>query len=182
MSEESMADPTCRRGDPGDPPVPSRVARSGEVLATVRQGLAMTTSQLATALGVSRSMISERVAHLARSGLLVESSATSTGRGRPSTHFAFNAHSGLALVAQMGMSGARVAVTDLGAAVLRSHTIDADLRLGPDEVMRRLIAAFDSELARLGMSRNMVRGVGVGLPGRVELTTASGPFGPSDHP
>lgn len=174
----------ARGGTPVREPVPSRVARSGEVLDLVRSGAAVTTSEIAATMGVSRSTVTERVDLLVQHRLLVPDGASQTGRGRPSVRYAFHGGAGLTLAAQVGLSGTRVAVTDLDGTVLVSRTVDVDLHLGPEEVLATVVAALEEQLAavtgRCGTAR--VHGVGVGVPGPVELATTCGPSGAADHP
>ncbi|TDE08044.1 ROK family transcriptional regulator [Jiangella asiatica] len=148
------------------------MARSGEVLDLVRRGRATTTSELAEIMGVARSTVTERVDLLVSHGLLVPASIMPARRGRPPTVLTFNARAGLTLAAQLGMSGTRVAVTDFDGTVLWSETVVLDIGHGPDVVLERITSEFGRALAELGQPRDRVHGVGIGLPGKVELATA----------
>lgn len=152
--------------------VAARIARTGEVLDLVRRGEAATTSQLAQAMGLARSTVAERVDLLLAQELLVTTEGPAPRRGRPPMALAFNAQAGLALTAQLGMSAIRVAATDLDGKVLWSRTVDLDIGHGPDAVLSRVEREFTLALADLGRSHDRVHGVGIGVPGIVELTTA----------
>ena len=106
------------------------IARSGEVLDLVRRGSLSTTAEIATHMRVARSTVAERIDLLTHAGLLVSEGARVVGRGRPARHLRFNPGAGLILVAQLGLSGSRVGVTDLAGTVLTSRTIDLDLSVG----------------------------------------------------
>lgn len=150
----------------------ARITRSGEVLDLVRRGGGQTTSELAEAMGVARSTVAERVDLLVEHGLLTLDSGDGAGprqRGRPASRLAFNSRAGIALAAQLGISGARLGVTDLVGTVLTSTTIDIDLDRGPDATLRTIGAYFDRALAALGESWERVHGLGLGLPSRIEL-------------
>src|SRR5690348_6295130 len=95
-----------------------RLPRTGEVLDLLRRGLAETTADLATSMGVARSTVTERLEVLQRHGLVVNVGETSGSRGRPASRLAFNASAGVTLAAQVGMIGSFVAVTDLAAGIL----------------------------------------------------------------
>jgi glucokinase len=72
------------------------------------------------------------------------------------------------------MSGTRVGVTDLGGDILTSRTFDVDLAAGPDTVLPRMEAEFAAALERAGGGAEQVFGVGVGVPGAVELAAVTG--------
>ncbi len=155
-------------------PGPARVARAGEVLDLVRRGTATTTSELAAAMGLARSTVAERVELLVDRGLLVAQDELVTRRGRPPTVLAFNPRAGVVLTAQLGMSGARVGVADLGGDLLATRAVDVEIGVGPDDVLALLEREFGRALEQAGETREQVFGIGVGLPGRVELETAPG--------
>ncbi len=152
-------------------PTPPRISRAGEVLDLVRSGRATTISELATALNVARSTVNERVEVLLERGLVVAGGEAVLGRGRPATVLAFNAAAGVVLSAQIGMSGLRVGVYDLGGDPLATESTDIPVAAGPVAVLDVLEAAFDAQLAVAGRSRSDVMGVGIGMPGRIELET-----------
>ncbi|GAB2589726.1 ROK family protein [Kribbella endophytica] len=151
-------------------PPASRISRSGEILDLVRRGQATTTGQLADQLGLARSTVNDRVELLLASQLLSTSTEQVTGsRGRPASTLVFNPGAGTTLAAQLGISGIRLAVTDLAGEILSSEMIDIDLADGPQHVLRLVTEGFDQALVRLGEDRAQVHGIGFGLPARVEL-------------
>lgn len=169
---------TNQRVGPHRGPAPSRIVRSGEVLDLVRRGLANTTGQLAGRLGVARSTVNDRVDALTASGMLSlqmpsEQGPEPPGRGRPASVLSFNPRSGTTLAAQLGISGVRIAVTDLSGDILISETIDIDLRDGTERVLRHVTEEFDRALTQVGEERSRVHGIGFGLPSRVELSAPS---------
>src|ERR1700723_3296332 len=100
----------------------ARVERAGEALALIRSGRARTIGELAAAMGVARSTVAQRVGHLVADGLVVSAptdGADSGGaRGRPAAVLRFNPAAGVVLVAQLGITGTRVAATDLNGRLL----------------------------------------------------------------
>lgn len=160
----------------------TRGARAGEVLDLVRTGRARTTSELAEVMGLARSTVTDRVDLLLSHDLLRTESAGSPPRqrGRPAMRLAFNPQAGVALAVQLGLSGARVAVTDLAGTSLDSGTIDLDLSPGPYGVLDLLIDELRGMLSKLGLGLDDAHGLGVGLPSRVEL--ASHPQGSDEAP
>lgn len=65
--------------------VPPRLSRAGEVLELVRSGRATTISELAAAMNVARSTVTDRVDALVERGLVVAQGEMVAGRGRPAT-------------------------------------------------------------------------------------------------
>ncbi|MGC0273154.1 ROK family protein [Pseudactinotalea sp. Z1739] len=139
------------------------------MLQLVRSGAAATTSEIATLMSVARSTVAERIELLVRNGLLVPDGEVALGRGRPPMRYAFNAGAGLVLAVQLGMSGSRVAITDLSAQVLMSRTVDVNLSLGPHRVFATVLDTLDEHLLAIGAARDQLRGVGLGIPGSTEL-------------
>ena len=157
-----MADTTGR-----DRPIGT--GSSGELLALIRTGRAGTRSDLARLTGLGRSTIAHRVDRLLSSGLVKEvGDAPSTG-GRPPAVLGFNQNAGIVLVADLGATHSRLAITDLGGDLLADLTDDIDIAVGPGEVLEWVGAGFAKLLAQSGHDQNEVRGVGIGVPGPVEF-------------
>lgn len=150
---------------------------SGEVLALIRAGRARTIGELAVAMDMARSTVVQRVEFLQAAGLVLVApvrAAELPGRGRPPAVLRFNARSGVVLVAHVGMTGARVAVTDLDGTTLVERFSAFAVSDGVDAVAGHLRASLAGVLAASGRDGSEIRGVGVGLPSAVELATARG--------
>jgi len=146
-----------------------RLARTGEVLDLLRRGAAETTADLAATMGVARSTVTERLEVLFQHGLIVTVGETSGARGRPASRLAFNESAGVTLAAQVGMSGTMVAVTNLAADVLWYRQIDLDVAEGPEALLALLEEQFGAGLDELGDAAGRLYGVGIGLPGDLEI-------------
>jgi predicted NBD/HSP70 family sugar kinase len=129
-------------------------------------------SDLAIAMEMARSTVAERVAPLVARGLVVIEANGSSRRGRPAAILRFNPGAGVVLVAQLGMTGARVAVTDLGGAMLARSGLDFSIAAGPKAVLEQVADAFRGLLDEVQEPSNRVMGVGIALPSMVELSTA----------
>ena len=143
----------------------------GELLSLIRAGTAVTRADLARHTGLARSTVAQRVDALLASGLVLEAGGTPSTGGRPATMLAFNHEAGVVLVADLGATHARVAVTDLAGAPLAERAGDLDIALGPDEVLTWVSARFDELLQESGHAPTEVRGIGIGVPGPVEFDT-----------
>jgi predicted NBD/HSP70 family sugar kinase len=156
----------------------ARVERAGEALWLIRSGRARTIGELALTMNLARSTVVERVRHLAAAGLVVmnpvDDAAAKAARGRPTTVLRFNASGGVVLAAQLGITGGRVAVTDLDGSLLAEHFEPYGLEAGPEAVLGRLEDSMHAVLATAGRNRSEVRGIGIGVPRAIELSVADG--------
>src|SRR5918994_783277 len=119
-----------------------RVNTSGELLSLIRAGTAVTRADLARHTGLARSTVAQRVDALLDSGLLLEAGGTPPTGGRPATALAFNHQSGVVLVADLGATHTRVAVTDLAGTPLAERAQDLDIALGPEAALTWVSARF----------------------------------------
>jgi predicted NBD/HSP70 family sugar kinase len=154
---------------------PARVQGCGEMLGLLRNGRAQTIGDLADAMEMARSTVVQRVEHLVADGLVIAERAKATNaRGRPAVTLRFNSRAGAVLVAQIGVTGSRVAAADLDGRLLAQELDASPIEAGPDTVLERLIAAFDRVLTAANTSRADLRGVGIGWPGSVGLDAGTG--------
>ena len=151
------------------PRSPALVEGSGYLLQLVRTGHANTISALAAAMGVSRSTVLQRLEFLIDSGLVESGSSANGSRGRPAAITRFMASSGIVLAAQIGITGSRLAATDLSGEILCDRFIDVDLARGPESLLNDLQRSFDEMVGELGKGDEDVAGVGIGIPSAVEL-------------
>ena len=131
----------------------------------------MTRADLARHTGLARSTVAQRVEALLDSGLVLEAGGSASTGGRPPTVLAFNHQAGVVLVADLGATHARVAISDLAGAPLAERAGDMDIGLGPDQVLTWVSARFEELLQESAKSPADVRGIGIGIPGPVEFDT-----------
>ncbi|HEY0240163.1 MAG TPA: ROK family transcriptional regulator [Friedmanniella sp.] len=143
---------------------------SGALLALLRDRGAGTISELAAAMGLARSTVLQRMEHLRELGLVSSEPGTNSARGRPAAVSRFDPSAAVVLAAQVGMTGTRLAATDLSGEILHERFITVDVPAGPDRMLDDLLGAFDELLAALGPD-DLVAGIGLGLPSSVELLT-----------
>ena len=139
----------------------------GHLLRLIREGLAVTRPRLIEYTGVSRSVVSQRVDALLSAGLIVEDGASASTGGRPAARVRFNHDAGRVLVADLGATHGRVAVTDLAGTVLAEEPADRSIADGPGVVLDWLQTRFESLLDTIGRDRPLW-GIGIGVPGPVE--------------
>ena len=151
-------------------PVPLRVGRTGETLLHLRRLGRATLNELADTMGVARSTVGEHVERLIQHGLVTTVDLPINGRGRPATTFAFDPSGGRILTAQVGMTGVRLGVSDLAGNLAAHRLVDVAITEGVEVVLASMERGFERLLDELGAPRAPIDGVGVGLPGAVELS------------
>jgi len=134
----------------------------------IRDGTAVTRARLARETGLARSTVAQRVDALLAQGLVHEAGGGASTGGRPATVLAFNHEAGVVLVADLGASHARVAVSDLLGTPLAERASDLDIALGPEKVLEWVSEHFGGMLEEIGRPSDDVRAIGIGVPGPVK--------------
>jgi predicted NBD/HSP70 family sugar kinase len=150
-------------------------------LGLIRNGTAVTRADLARHTGLARSTVAQRVDALLAADLVYDAGGSASTGGRPPTVLAFNHAAGVVLVADLGATHARIALTDLAGAPLAERASDLDIARGPDEVLGWVSERFTELLQETGHSPPQVRGIGIGVPGPVEFVSGQ-PFNPPIMP
>lgn len=141
---------------------------STEILHLIRDGKAVTRSELMDETGLSRTTIGSRLAELKERGLISESgNAASTG-GRPSGLLGFNAGAGVILTIDAGATRTTLAAADLAGESLDERAELRGIALGPEATLEWATTELDAMLKGLGRTRADVWCVGVSLPGSVD--------------
>src|SRR3954469_4347532 len=143
----------------------------GALLQLVRGGHATTRAELARYTGLARSTVAQRVEALLAADLLYEAGGSASTGGRPPTTLAFKHDSGVVLVADLGATHARLALSDLAGAPLAEYASELDIAEGPDRVLEWVGAKFEKLLDSAGQPAVDVRGIGIGVPGPVEFAS-----------
>lgn len=148
---------------------PTKLNSPGAVLTALRRGGARTISELATEFGLSRSTVIGRLNGLIATGLVVSRDGPTGLRGRPASVYEFVPQVAVLLVAQVGMSGCRLAVTDLSGSVLGVGYVEVDLAGGATLLATQLAQQFDAILLASGAGASRLAvGIGLGMPGTIE--------------
>ena len=135
----------------------------------IREEVAVTRADLARVTGLARSTVAQRVDALLAQGLVYEAGGSASTGGRPPTVLAFNRDAGVVLVADLGATHARVALSDLAGTPLAERASDLDIGRGPEHALTWVTERFAELLDETGRSRDDVRGIGIGVPGPVEF-------------
>jgi predicted NBD/HSP70 family sugar kinase len=120
---------------------------------------------------LSRSTVAARVDLLVEAGYLRESGREASARGRPSHVLGLDGSSRVVLAADLGAAHATVAVCDLAGHPLAEAVHDLRLADGPEPVLRWVEERWREMLAATGVSSDRVLGLGVSVPGPVDVVT-----------
>jgi predicted NBD/HSP70 family sugar kinase len=138
----------------------------------VASGTAVSKADLVPAAGLARTTVSTAVDELLARGVLrLDGARPTAGRGRPADRLAMSPHGGQVLLADVGASGAHLAVVDLAQVVLAHEHIDLDVQDGPDVVLDAVeegLGRLRERAHRAGHGTSPVRAVVIGLPGPVD--------------
>ncbi len=144
---------------------------AGMMLRLIREADGATRADLAALTGLARSTISQRLGQLQAQGLLRELDSEESTGGRPPSVLTFNDDAGVVLAADLGATHSRLAVTNLGGAVLAEERGDIEIAAGPEPVLDWADERFHALLREIGRGDDDVRGIGIGVPGPVEHAT-----------
>lgn len=143
------------------------IAGTGAVLAAVRTGQARTRTDLVTHTGLARGTLARRLDQLLGAGLLRPSGEQAVTGGRPSETFQLDPAIASMLVADVGASRARVAISDLLGEILVEAELPIDVGSGPEPVLAAIHQAWSDLVVEVG-DPPPIRGVGVSIPGPVD--------------
>lgn len=155
---------------PAEPRASAHPATAGQVLQLIRSGQANSRSEIGRLTGLSRTAVTARVNQLIARGLVAEYPTTESTGGRPAARLSFNAAGGVVLAASVGRSRIQLAVADLGCSLLAEDSVEANQASGPQTCLPPVVDRLHEMLAGCGRALVDVRGVGVSVPGSVDLS------------
>jgi len=150
---------------------PSSLYAAGHLLELIRTGRARTRRDLLDSTGLSRSTVAARLDQLVAAGYIRESAVATGARGRPSTMLAFDDSHGAVLAADFGATHARAALCNLAGQTLGEVAQNLRISSGPEIVLGWLEEQWRTLLAESGLDNSHVVGLGVGVPGPVDVAT-----------
>ena len=114
----------------------------GDVLDLIRHGHASTRGDVLEVTGLSRMTVAQRLDALLAAGMIVEGERDRGHRRPTPAQPEFNALSPDALAVAVDTTHTRIALTDLGGAVIAEDEIDVAGRRGPSVVLDRIATAM----------------------------------------
>jgi glucokinase-like ROK family protein len=145
-------------------------AAGGAIFDIIRREGPVSRAQLVRATALSKSTVSLHVDRLLKVGVIREEARqTDSGPGRRSL-LRFAADRGSVVGIEIGITSIDVAVCNLEASVLASHSEPIDVAEGPIVVLSRAYEIIRDLLDRVGDDGGPLKGIGIGLPGPVNRT------------
>ena len=160
---------------------PSDLDARRHVLHAVRVLGARSRNDVATATGLGRAAVGQRLAELAAAGLIEDAGSGPSTGGRPPRRLRFRAEAGHILVADLGATSIDVAVADLSSGILAHRAEEADIAAGPHRVLERVESLFDELGREVPAGFGPLWGIGIGVPGPVDFS-AGRPVSPPIMP
>lgn len=139
----------------------------GSLLHLIRTNQRWTRTEIGRVSGLARTTLIERLSMLQSAGFITANKTPALTGGRPAETYSYNSAGGYLLVADIGGSHTRMGITDMGGTLIATAEADRDTEEGPDAVLGYVVNA----LARLtddnSISSDLIRGIGLGVPGPV---------------
>lgn len=145
---------------------------AGEILGLFRDSTdGLTKAEVMRRTGLSRTTVNQRLDGLLAAGLLIPAPEDARTRGRPAGQFIVNRGRGVLLVADIGATGLRAALCDLGGEVCAELETRADVTAGPEAILSIVDELFARILKDGNQDAASVLGVGIDVPGPVDFAT-----------
>jgi predicted NBD/HSP70 family sugar kinase len=154
---------------PSDPPATAHPATAGQVLQLIVANHANSRSEISRLTGLSRTAVTARLNQLMAQGLVVEHATNDSTGGRPAGRLSFNASGGVVLAASVGRSRIQLAVAGLDCSLLAVESVEANQASGPQRCLPAVVDRLYEMLSGCGRPSADVRGIGVSVPGSVDL-------------
>jgi len=142
----------------------------GQLLALLRDNGAMSRADLARAIGVSAAALTKIASSQLERGLIAEvDGSSSAGLGRPATLIDLNPSSCYVIGANVGAGRVGVVIADmmLNVVARKSFTFDFDA-VAVDDIIAKTAKTINTLIDKTGLPRQAIRGLGVGVPGKVD--------------
>jgi glucokinase-like ROK family protein len=141
------------------------------ILDSVRDGRARTRPELIAHTGLSRAVVTQRVAELFESALLEEAELGVSTGGRAPRILRFRSEIGCVLCAELGATSVSIALADLSGEIIDIREEPGDIATGPRATLERVQELFDEMLAAHPDLAERLWGIGISVPGPVEFSS-----------
>ena len=139
------------------------------ILQLLRVAAPVSRAELAKKTGLNRSTVSSIVNQLIENDLVRETELQREGVGRPGMSLTLNPNGGAAIGVEMGVDFISVVVKDLLAQSRWRMYVDVDSGLGQEAIVAQAESIIERALTETAVSNLRVFGIGVGVPGLVDV-------------
>jgi len=142
-----------------------------EIIGHIAHGTATTRSELAKVLGLAPSTVSLRVAELTELGMIIEDGTGVSRGGRKPRTLRLREDGGYIMAADLGGHHVRIGRFSVTGTLLEAQSLPLQIDQGPEPSLRIVADAMAAMAGRAGGGRAAIKGVGMALPGPVDLET-----------
>jgi DNA-binding Lrp family transcriptional regulator len=135
---------------------------------------------LSQRLGLSPATVTHAVAEFLNDGLIVESGVEESEGGRPRTLLTINAAYGYMIVVDVGETDIQLEIFDLTLRKLRLIRRPVSSSAAqPEQVVQQISEGIAELIASSGVEPQQILGIGVGMPGIVDVSSGVSVFAPN---
>jgi glucokinase-like ROK family protein len=156
-----------------------RELNTAVVINTLRHQAPLSRAELAAQTGLNRSTISSIINELLTNGLVQETNFQSDRVGRPGMLLVLNPAGGFAVGIELGVDFISMVVTDFVANVLWRQRIDMDPSMGQVAILELAFTMTQKALDEGNARGYRALGIGLGIPGLVDLRQGELKIGPN---
>lgn len=156
------------------PSTPAESAKAQFLLELLTARGPMERAEISEITGWVRSTVSIHIGQMLKTGLLVESQATTRpGRGRPSSVVCVNPSAGAAIGIDFGFRHVRGVIADISHRPLQRYQLELGQDYSPDEGLDAAASVIKELIASSGVSAQRILGVGAAVPAPINPQTGA---------
>jgi glucokinase-like ROK family protein len=141
------------------------------ILEVFRTHITLSRARLATETGLNPSTVSNIISELIQENLIRETDLLQSNTGRPGRLLELNPEGGCALGIEINVDYIELVVTDFAANILWRQRQGSTPEAGQDVIMSQVVNLAKQASAFVQERKSRLLGVGVGVPGLVDVTS-----------
>jgi glucokinase-like ROK family protein len=151
------------------------------ILAIFRTHKTLSRARIAKITGLNPSTVSSIIGELIEENLIRETELIQNGTGRPGRLLELNPKGGCALGIEINVDYIDILVTDFAADVLWRRKLPSTPEVGQEDIMNQVKNLANEAIAFIQETGCLVLGVGVGVPGLVDVSSGLLRIAPNLH-
>src|SRR5574338_1710671 len=151
------------------------------ILRSIHNEAPLSRAQLAAMTGLNKSTVSSLVEELLNLRLIHETGINSAGAGRPATLLEINPQAGYVVGVELGVDFVSVPLTNYLGEVLWRQFAEADPAASLENTLEQILRLVDAGLEAARLNHWSLLGLGVAIPGTVDLDHGILIFSPNLH-
>lgn len=143
------------------------------LISLIRKHGELSKSDLVTLTDYSRTKITSCINSLLDKDIIIENNSTEYTGGRRSKKFGVNGNFGLVGGVDIGATSIDLGIADFSGKLLARYSEPASVKDGPIRVLGRVCSLLENMLQESKLNTEKIIGIGVGVPGPVDLSTGT---------